>query len=73
MRHNPNLVVYNGAYINKRVPFNVLSTILEWPSINSILYILTYISLIRNPRILVHVLNDVLIALLLDLDIVALK
>ena len=73
MRYNLNLVVYNRAYINKRILFNILSIILERLSINNILYILTYMSLIRDPYTLVHVLNNVLIALPLDPDIVALK
>ncbi|KAH6708819.1 hypothetical protein BKA61DRAFT_490535, partial [Leptodontidium sp. MPI-SDFR-AT-0119] len=73
MRHNPNSVVYNGAYINKRVPFDVLSIVLERLSIDSILRILTYMSLMRDPRALVHVLDDVLLALLLDLSIVDLE
>ncbi|KAH6688818.1 hypothetical protein BKA61DRAFT_451448, partial [Leptodontidium sp. MPI-SDFR-AT-0119] len=50
IRHNPNSAVYKGAYINNRVPFDVLFTVLERPTINSVLRILTYISLIRNPR-----------------------
>jgi hypothetical protein len=65
--------VYNRAYINKRVLFNVLSTVLKRPSIDSILRILTYISLIRDPHALVHVPDDVLTALPLDLSIVDLK
>ena len=63
MRHNPNSAVYNGAYINERVPFDVLSTVLEQPSVDGILRILTHMSLIRDPRALVDVPNDVLVAL----------
>jgi hypothetical protein len=63
MRHNPNLVVYNGAYINEIVEFDVLSTILKRLSVDSILRILTHMSLIRNPRALVDVPNNVLIVL----------
>ena len=73
MRHNLNSVVYNGAYINKRVEFDVLSTILKQPSIDSILYILTYISLIRDPRALVDMPNNVLIALPPNPAIIKLK
>jgi hypothetical protein len=73
MRHNPNSGVYNGSYINKRVGFNVLFAILERPSANGILQMLTYISLTRDPRALVEVLNDVFVTLPLDLDIVALE
>ncbi|KAH9209210.1 hypothetical protein DL95DRAFT_438073 [Leptodontidium sp. 2 PMI_412] len=62
IRHNPNSAVYNGAYINERVPFDVLSAILERPSADSILRMLTYMSLMRDPRALVHV-PDVLAAL----------
>jgi hypothetical protein len=65
--------VYNGAYINERVLFDVLSAVLERPSVDSILRILTHISLICDPRALVHVPDDVLIALPPDLNIVDLK
>jgi len=73
MRHNPNSAVYNGAYINERVLFDVLSTILERPSIDGILCMLTHISLMCNPRALVYVPDDVLIALPPDLCIVDLE
>jgi hypothetical protein len=73
MRHNPNSVVYNGAYINERVPFDVLSAVLERPSIDGILRMLTHMSLIRDPRAPVHVPDNVLIVLPPDLDIVALE
>jgi hypothetical protein len=65
--------VYNRAYINKRVPFNVLSAVLERPSIDGILYMLTYMSLMRDPRALVHMPNNVLTALPPDLYIVDLE
>ncbi|KAL5315971.1 hypothetical protein ACEPPN_016845 [Leptodophora sp. 'Broadleaf-Isolate-01'] len=73
MRHNPNSTVYNGAYINERVPFDVLSTVLERPSADGILRMLTYMSLMRDPRTLVHVPDDVLATLSLDLYIVDLE
>ncbi|KAH6696617.1 hypothetical protein BKA61DRAFT_622814 [Leptodontidium sp. MPI-SDFR-AT-0119] len=63
MRHNPNSAVYNGAYINERVPFDVLSAVLERPSADGILRMLTYMSLMRDPRALVQVPDDVLAAL----------
>ncbi|KAL5315253.1 hypothetical protein ACEPPN_017905 [Leptodophora sp. 'Broadleaf-Isolate-01'] len=59
MRHNPNSAVYNGAYINERVPFDVLSAVLERPSADGILRMLTYISLMRDPRAPIHVPDDV--------------
>ena len=73
MRHNPNSAVYNGAYINKRVPFDVLFAALERPSADSILRILTHMSLMRNPRALIHLPEDVLIALPPDPIIVDLE
>jgi hypothetical protein len=73
MRYNPNSAVYNRAYINKRVLFNILSIILERPSIDSILRILIYISLMHDPRAPIHVPNNVFIALFPDLDIIALE
>jgi hypothetical protein len=73
MRHNPNSVVYNRAYINKRVPFDILSAILEQPFADSILRMLTYISLMRNPRALVYMPDNVLVALPPDPYIVDLE
>ena len=63
MRHNPNSAVYNGAYINERVRFDVLSAVLERPSADGILRMLTHMSLMRDPRAPVHVPDDVLAAL----------
>jgi hypothetical protein len=73
MRHNPNSGVYNGAYINERVGFDVLSAVLERPSADGILRMLTHMSLTRDPRAPVHVPDDVLAALPPDPDIVALE
>ncbi|PVH67660.1 hypothetical protein DL98DRAFT_443130, partial [Cadophora sp. DSE1049] len=73
IRYNSNSAVYNKAYINKRVLFDVLSAVLERPSANSILRILTYISFIRNPRALIHIPDDILTALPPDPSIVGLK
>jgi hypothetical protein len=49
--------VYNRAYINERVPFNVLSAVLERPLADGILCMLTYTALIRDPHALVYVDN----------------
>ncbi|KAH7370272.1 hypothetical protein BKA65DRAFT_589640 [Rhexocercosporidium sp. MPI-PUGE-AT-0058] len=65
--------LYNGAYINERVPFDVLSAVLERPSADGILRMLTHMSLMRDPRALVHVLDDVLTALPPDPSIVDLE
>ena len=73
MRYNSNLVIYNRAYINKRVLFDVLSIVLKQPSIDNILYILTYMSLIYNPRILIDVPNNILIILSLNPIIIKLE
>ncbi len=73
IRHNPNSAVYNRAYINKRVLFNVLSAVLERLSAAGILYMLTHMSLIRDFRALVYVPDDVLVVLPPDLKIVTLE
>jgi len=73
MRHNPNSAVYNEAYINKKVPFNVLFAVLERPFIDGIFRMLTHMSLMRDPRALVHVPDDVFAALSSDLHIVDLE
>ncbi|TVY12529.1 hypothetical protein LARI1_G009432 [Lachnellula arida] len=71
MRHNPNSAVYNGSYINERVRFDVQSAVLERPSADGVLRMLTYMSLMRDPRAPVHVPDDVLAALPPDPDITA--
>jgi hypothetical protein len=73
MRHNPNSAVYNGAYINERVSFDVQSAVLERLSANGILRMLTHMSLMRDPRAPMDVPDDVLAALPPDPEIVALK
>jgi len=73
MRHNPNSAVYNGAYINERVPFDVLSAVLERPSADGILRMLIHMSLMRDPRAPVHVPDDVFAALPPDPSIVDLE
>lgn len=73
MRHNPNSAVYNGAYINKRVSFDVLSAVLERPSADGILRMLTHMSLMRDPRAPFYVPDDILAAFPLDPRIVDLE
>jgi hypothetical protein len=73
MRHNPNSALFNRSYINKRVRFDVQSAVLERPSVDGVLRMLTYMSLMRDSRALIHVPDDVLAALSSDLDIVALE
>ena len=73
MRHNPNSAVYNAAYINERVRFDVLSAVLERPSADGILRMLTHMSLMRDPRAPVHVPDDVLAAFPPDPRIVDLE
>jgi hypothetical protein len=73
MRHNPNSAVYNRSYINERVRFDVQSAVLERPSADGVLRMLTHMSLMRDPRALIHIPDDVLAALPPDPDIVALE
>jgi hypothetical protein len=73
MRHNPNSAVYNGSYINERVRFDVQSAVLERPSADGVLRMLTHMSLMRDPRAPVHVPDDVLAALPPDPVITALE
>jgi hypothetical protein len=65
--------VYNGAYINKWVLFDVLSTILKRFFVDGVLYMLIYMSLMWDPYTLIQVPNDVLTTLPPDLDITALE
>jgi hypothetical protein len=55
------------------VRFNIQSAVLKRPSVDGVLRILTYISLIRDPRAPIHVPNDVLAVLPPNPDITALK
>lgn len=73
MRHNLNSALYNRAYINERVPFDVLSAVLDRPSADGILHMLTHMSLMRNPRAPVREPDDVLAVLPPDPDIIALE
>ena len=73
MRHNPNSALFNGSYINERVRFDVQSAVLERPSVDGVLRMLTHMSLMCDPRAPIHVPDDVLAALPPDPDIVALE
>jgi hypothetical protein len=66
-------VVYNGAYINERVPFDVLSAVLEQPSADGILHMLTHMSLMCDLRTPINVPDEVLAALPPDPAIVDLE
>ncbi|PMD59339.1 uncharacterized protein K444DRAFT_530284, partial [Hyaloscypha bicolor E] len=67
MRYNPNSAIYNKSYINKR------SAVLERPSADGVLRILTHMSLIYDPRTPIHVPNNILAILPPDPDITVLK
>ena len=73
IRYNPNSAIYNRSYINERVRFDVQSAVLERPSVDGVLRILIYMSLIRDPCAPIYILDDVLATLAPDLDITALK
>jgi hypothetical protein len=73
IRYNLNTAVYNRAYINKQVLFDILSAVLERPSADSILCILTYISFIQDPCIPIYIPDNILAVFLPDPDITALE
>jgi hypothetical protein len=73
MRHNPNSAVHNRSFINERVRFDVQSAVLERPSADGILRMLTHTSLMRNPCAPIHVPNMVLAALPPNPNITALE
>jgi hypothetical protein len=73
IRYNLNTAIYNRAYINKQVLFDILSAVLEQSSADSVLCMLTYISLIKNPCIPIYIPDDVLAVLLPNPDITALE
>jgi hypothetical protein len=65
--------VYNKAYINEQVLFNILSAVFKRPFANGVLCMLMYISLMQDLCAPIQVLNNVLAALPPNLDITALK
>jgi len=69
MRQNPNSAVFNGAYINERVRFDVQSAFLGRPSATGLLRVFTHMSLRRDPRAPIHVPDEVLEALPRDSEI----
>ncbi|KAF7944137.1 hypothetical protein EAE96_010541 [Botrytis aclada] len=73
MRHKAMSGVYNGAYINERIRFDVQSAVFERPSADGVLRMLTHMSLMRDPRAPVVVPNDILAALPPDPHITALE
>lgn len=73
MRHNPNSAIYNGAYINEKVKFDVQSAFLERPSAHGLLRALTHMGLTCDPRAPTFVPDEVFRALPPDLEIVELK
>jgi hypothetical protein len=73
MQHNPNSALHNGHYANERVRFDVQNAGLELPSADGILKMLTYMSLMLDPRALIHVLDEILAAFPLDPVITALE
>lgn len=66
MRHNPNSAVHNRW-------FDVQSAVLERPSADGILRMLTHTSLMRNPCAPIHVPDVVLAALPPNYNITALE
>ena len=63
IQHNANSALYNRHYTNEKVWFDVQSAGLGCPSVDGVLKMLTYISLICNPRAPVHVPDKYLAAL----------
>lgn len=73
IRYNPNTAVYNRAYINKQILFDILSAVLKQFSVNSIFCILIYINFIQDPCIPIYISDNILAILLSDPDITVLK
>ncbi|ESZ91660.1 FluG domain-containing protein [Sclerotinia borealis F-4128] len=73
MRRKANSAVFNGAYINERIRFDVQSAVLERSSADGVLRMLTHMSHMRDPRAPINVPNDVLAALPPDPYITALE
>ncbi|KAH6711265.1 hypothetical protein BKA61DRAFT_435039, partial [Leptodontidium sp. MPI-SDFR-AT-0119] len=71
--HKPELGRLYGADIYKRVRFDVQSAVLERPSHDGVLRMLTHMSLMRDPHAPIHVPDDVLAALPPDPNITAFK
>jgi hypothetical protein len=73
MRHNPNSALFNKAYINEKVKFDVQSAFLERPSAYGLLRSLNHMGLTCDPRAPTFVPDEVLQALPPDPEIVELE
>ncbi|KAL2024965.1 hypothetical protein VTK56DRAFT_3664 [Thermocarpiscus australiensis] len=50
MRHDPKWATFNSAYINPRVKFHLQNAVLHEPHEDALIEMLTYISVMRDPR-----------------------
>lgn len=50
MRHDPKWATFNSAYINEKVGFYLQNAFLDEPTEDSLLGMLSYIGLMRDPR-----------------------
>ena len=50
MRHDPKWVTFNSAYINEKVKFHLQNVVLDEPTEDSLLAMLSHIGLMRDPR-----------------------
>lgn len=73
MRHDPNSGVFNAAYLNKKVRFDVQAAFLERPSTDGLTRAFTHMSLTADPRAPKDVPDEIIKALPPDPDIVDLE
>ncbi|KAK3692968.1 hypothetical protein B0T22DRAFT_495937 [Podospora appendiculata] len=50
MRHDPKWATFNSAYINEKVQFHLQNAVLDEPAEDSLIGMLSHISLMRDPR-----------------------
>jgi hypothetical protein len=73
MRHDPNSGVFNAAYLNEKVRFDVQAAFLEHPSMDRLTCAFTHMSLTADPRAPKDTPDKVVKALPLDPDIINLE
>jgi hypothetical protein len=73
MRHNPNSKVFNAAYLNKKVRFDVQAAFLKRPFNDGLTCAFTHMSLTCKPYAPTTVLEEVINALPPNHDIVRLE
>ena len=50
MRHDPNWTTFYNAYLNENIEFDIQNAVLGEPRKDSLLRLMTYVGIMRDPR-----------------------